>query len=378
MTACNSILLITTPKTVSSFKVPLMRLIPVFVLLLIVSGCNSRSSESAARASTDSATITGNRSVVCFVYHRFGDSRYPSTNVSIEDFTAHLQYLKSNEFTVMTLSDAVEYLKSGKENKEVAVITIDDGYDTFLTGAMPLLRKYGYPATLFVNTETVGGGGYLDWEELRQIAKEGVEIGNHSHSHAYFLNIPKQERVRKFKDDVSQAQALIQEHLDLEPAVFAYPYGEYDPEMKKAVEDMGFTAATAQNSGVMNSHGDYLALPRFPMADAYASINGFAEKAGMEPLRIKNEMPASVLVTQNPPELVVGFMNEDINTASLQCFVQGGSCDTEILQKSPLKVKLKAKAPLQRRRTLYTLTVRSTDGKWHWYSHLWVRPDIKE
>ena len=342
--------------------------------MLITSACSSHSSEKA----DDSSPVVGNRSAVCFVYHRFGDSRYPSTNVSINDFGAHLEYLKHNGYTVLTLSDAVKYLKTGSENKKVAVITIDDGYDTFLSGAMPLLRKYGYPATLFINTETVGSSSYLDWDELKKLSQEGVEIGNHSHSHAYFLNVQEKERVKKFKEDVSRAQALIQEHLDLEPEVFAYPYGEYSPEIRKAVEEMGFTAAAAQNSGVMHSLGDYHALPRFPMADAYATIDGFAEKAGMEPLRVKEEKPGSVLVTENPAVLEVSFTNEDLNTATLQCFVQGGSCDVEVLQKTPLKVKLKANGQLKRRRTLYTITIKSAEGKWHWYSHLWVRPEIRE
>ncbi|UII30868.1 polysaccharide deacetylase family protein [Fulvivirga ulvae] len=351
-----------------------MRLILIFVLLSITSACNSGSSEKAVV----SEPVTGNRSVVCFVYHRFGDNRYPSTNVSLTDFAAHLKYLKEHQFTVMTLSDAVKYLRTGDSNMKVAVITVDDGYDTFLSGAMPLLRKFGYPATLFVNTETVGGGGYLDWDELRKISGEGVEIGNHSHSHAYFLNIPEHERVQKFREDVRQAQAMIRERLDLEPAAFAYPYGEFSPEMKKVIEEMGFESAAAQNSGVMNSHGDYFALPRFPMADAYADINGFAEKAGMEPLRIKEEIPASVLVTNDPPSIEIDFMNEGLNTSSLQCFVQSGSCNVQILREDPLKVKLTARQPLKRRRTLYTVTIRSAEGKWHWYSHLWIKPEIKE
>lgn len=344
------------------------------ILLLLFSTCNSGSSEKA----DERQHITGDRSAVCFVYHRFGDSKYPSTNVSLADFRAHLQYLKKQEFTVMTLSDAVKYLETGDQNKKVAVITVDDGYKTFMSGAMPLLREFNFPVTLFVNTETVGSSSYLDWEELRQLAKEGVEIGNHSHSHAYFVSLPEEERLETFKKDVDKAQKLLIEHLDIEPEVFAYPYGEFTLAMKEVLKDMKFLAATAQNSGVMHSSGDFFALPRYPMANAYASIDGFAEKAGMSPLIINNETPESVLFAHNPPELEVSFKNEDIDVSRLQCFVQGGSCQLEVIQESPLKVKIKANEPLKRRRVLYTVTAPSDKGKWHWYSHLWVRPEVAE
>ncbi|MBL6449004.1 polysaccharide deacetylase family protein [Fulvivirga sp. 29W222] len=355
-----------------------MRLMIMCTLLSMAISCNSRSKGKSTQEIYNNDSIERERSAVCFVYHRFGDSEYPSTNVSLEDFAAHLQYLQDNQFIVMTLSDAVKYLKSGGDNEKVAVITIDDGYNSFKSGGMPLLRKYGYPATLFVNTETVGGGDYLDWEELRQLSKEGVEIGNHSHSHAYFLNIPDRERIQQFIYDIEKAQGLLQKHLGIKPAVLAYPYGEYSPEMKDAAEQMGFVAATAQNSGVMSNHSDYFALPRFPMANAYAAINGFAEKVRMEPLSVKKEYPKSVLISENPPELEVNFINDQLNVGSLQCFVQGGSCEMQVIHKDPLSIKLKANAQLNKRRTLYTITAQSKNGQWHWYSHLWVKPEVKE
>ena len=349
------------------------------VLVLLALVCFSLACETpSAQGGEYNSVGTGVREAVCFVYHRFGDNRYPSTNVSTENFAQHLKFLKDNSYEVLTLADAVDYLRNGTANRKVAVITVDDGYKSFLTGAMPLLKQYGYPATLFINTETVGSGSYLDWNELKQIVRHGVEIGNHSHSHDYFLNNDKDKQLTLFKEDVKKAQRIIKEQLDVEAATFAYPYGEYTPEMALAVKEMGFKAAVAQNSGVMQTNTDLYTLPRYPMAHNYADINGFKEKARMSALRVKSESPSSVLLSENPPKLEVEFSNNDIDAARLQCFVQGGSCDLEILSKQPLKVKITAKAPLKRRRTLYTLTIPSKNGGWRWYSHLWVRPEVKE
>lgn len=321
--------------------------------------------------------LPGDRSVTIFVYHRFGDARFPSTNISVDEFRKHLKFLQSEGYEVMTLSDAIEYLRSAKNDKPVAVITIDDGYESFKTGAIPLLKEFGMPATLFINTETVGSSDYLSWSELEKIQAEGVEIGNHSHSHAYFLNYPEQERGRIFKEDVAEAQRLIKESLGLEPKIFAYPYGEYDAEMKAILSEMGFDAAMAQNSGVMHARGDFFAIPRFPMSDHYSA--GFAEKAKIKPLRVLSSKPESLFLNdENPPVLELTFESDSLKINQLQCFVQFGECIVEILEKDPLKIKLTARAPLKNRRTLYTITVPSVSGEWHWYSHLWVRPEVRD
>ncbi len=98
-----------------------------------------------------------------FVYHRFNDSRYPSTNISLQDFRAHLDLLHQQEFTVLKLGQVVERLRKGVSlPQRCAVITVDDAYRSFLTDGWPLLKLYGYPATLFVTTNTVGGGDYLE------------------------------------------------------------------------------------------------------------------------------------------------------------------------------------------------------------------------
>ncbi|ELR73741.1 Polysaccharide deacetylase [Fulvivirga imtechensis AK7] len=320
--------------------------------------------------------LLGDRSVVLFVYHRFGDDRFPSTNIGIAEFRKHLEFLQSNNYSVMTLSDALAYLKRGENKKKVAVITIDDGYKSFQSGAMPLLQEFKMPATLFINTETVGSYDYLNWKELKELQGEGIEIGNHSHSHAYFLNYPEQERGRIFREDVVRAQDLMKEHLGLAPRIFAYPYGEYDPEMKGILSELGFDAAVAQNSGVMFTGGDQFAIPRFPMSDSYAA--GFAEKVKMKPLKVFSVKPEAVLLgDQNPPVLEVTFKNDSIRAGQLQCFVQYGKCSVEVLSSDPLTVKLRATDLLKHRRTLYTLTAPSLAGEWHWYSHLWVIPDVK-
>jgi peptidoglycan/xylan/chitin deacetylase (PgdA/CDA1 family) len=317
------------------------------------------------------------KEVVVFVYHRFGNSKYPSTNISIKDFQSHLAYLKNNKFKVLTFGEAIDYINNPKIEyfEKIACLTVDDGYLTFKSNAMPLLKKFGFSATLFINSESVGGGSYLDWNELREVHEQGIEIGNHSHSHAYFLNLPINERIDVFKKDIKQCQEEVNSHLGFYPEVFAYPYGEFDPDMKELVKELKFKGAAAQNSGVMYFHDNY-SIPRFPMAGPYVKIEGFAEKANMKALRVQSKNPESFLLAgTNPPKINIAFDTSMVDLSRHNCFTSG-ECETSIQGKF---MTIQAKTKLTKRRTLYTITAPSKNGKgWYWHSHLWIQPEVTE
>ena len=348
-----------------------------FILLVPLLACKTKDQSKA----NNQPLVDDSKEVVCFLYHRFGDSRYPSTNISLNDFEAHLNYLKTNGFQVLTLSDAVDYLRSDMEKRKTAVITIDDGFASFYQNALPLLKKFGFPATLFINTETVGGDDYMNWSEIKELQKHNVEIGNHTHSHAYFLNLPASERYSHFEKEVKLSQQLIEESTGTAPQVFAYPYGELDPGMKDVVNKFNFKAAAAQNSGVIYSSTDLMQCPRFPMSESYAALDKFAAKAEMKALRIIEKMPQSfVLPTeQSKPKLKLKFDGKGLRLEQLQCFVQGSECNMDQVQNDQGIVTLTVEATTsinKRRRTLYTITVPDDDGQWHWFSHLWINPAV--
>ena len=318
----------------------------------------------------------------CFVYHRFGDDRYPSTNIALDVFAAQLSFFRDQGFKVLTLGEALEQLDSdGGLSERTVVLTVDDGYRSFLTGALPLLRRFGFAATLFINTDSVGRPGYMTWDDLVGLAAEGIEIGNHSASHAYFLNLPASEQLSAFKKDIERAQVLFQTHLGWRPKLFAYPFGEYLPAWGGALRELGFKAAAAQNSGVVYRGSPRYALPRYPMGGPYATLEGLRQKSRMRALRLADHrLRSPLLAGDNPPVLEVEVDPSGLNAASLQFFVQG---QPQSLQRpdpaDPGRLLLRADKSLTGRRTLYTLTAPSADGRvWHWFSHVWVRPEVEE
>jgi len=335
-----------------------------------------------AQSKTENTALkSGN--ITCFVYHRFGDARYPSTNISVQDFRKHLDYLKNNKYHVLTIGQAVELLNSSKPIPEKAVVlSIDDGYKSFLENGMPLLREYGYKATLFINTNQFGSGDFLSEKEIRQLRDEGIEIQNHSHSHAYFVNIAPQKLVDAFRNDLIKSQGIFLEKFGFKPNIYSYPYGEYTPEMQEVLKKEGYLAAIAQQSGVISSFSDRYALPRFPVGGIYANIDGFVRKLKMKPMPVQLFEPVNpVIQSKNPPTLRLKVVDPGmINLNSLQCFIGGTKEDAVSFNPETNIFTIKSGHPLNSRRTLYTITAQSAtqSSEWHWYSFLWINIKVEE
>ena len=106
----------------------------------------------------DQAVAAGQ--VNAFIYHRFDEDRYPSTNISAEIFRQQLAYLKDHQYQVLSFSEVVRRLTVGEELPEkAAALCVDDAFTSFAENGMPIVREYGYPITLFVNTDAVGTHG---------------------------------------------------------------------------------------------------------------------------------------------------------------------------------------------------------------------------
>nr|WP_321409737.1 polysaccharide deacetylase family protein [uncultured Carboxylicivirga sp.] len=321
-----------------------------------------------------SKVIQNNKwSVKALVYHRFGDDRYPSTNTSVEDFEAQIKWLRENGYISVKASEV--YALNDKDVKKYVCITVDDGYKSFLQNGLPILKKYGMKSTIYVNTESVGWGDYLSWDELKSIQKEGVEIGNHSHSHAYFLNKDAEERSIYFESDLDLAEKLFKKNLGSIPKSYAYPFGEFDEGMMSVLKNNGYRLSFAQNSGVWCETNDPYAIPRFPMSGKI-SIDKFISKVKMEPFRVLTEKK-SPFIEGHGKSINVSFnYNQSNYVGGINCFKNGINYNDVQTYEDIYMVKLNLSD--KKRRTLVTLTIKDKEGNWCWYSHLFIIPQIVE
>ncbi len=318
-----------------------------------------------------------------FIYHRFDETRYPSTDISSAIFRRQLEYVQAHNIQVLSLDEIARRLAAGQPLPDQAVaFCVDDAFESFYKVAMPIIREFGYPVTLFVNSDSVGGKGYMGWDQLQDVLSQGVTIGNHTASHAYLVEKQPgesqeqwQQRVRA---DILAAQTALQKHLGRDATLFAYPYGEYSASLVDVVKDLGFSAAFAQQSGVIYSGSDRFTLPRFPMGGPFATIDGFISKLNMKPLLIAEQEPFDPVVRNNPPELKLQLPAASaFRLGSANCFVQGeNSCHIEKLSGLGERwYRVVAEKPLSGRRNKYTVTYLDAHGHWHWFSHPWILAD---
>ncbi len=198
-----------------------------------------------------------------FVYHRFGDTRHPSTDTSIDVLKKQFEYFRKNGYEVVPLSRLVDALKKREALPDNwIVLTIDDGYKSFYENGLPIFREFGYPFTLFVYTKATeeGYGDYMSWEQIKEAMKYG-EIGFHSHTHPHMVS--KSEAY--LEKDFARGLELMRERLGFSPKYFAYPYGEYDDTVKKIAESFGFDAICNQNVGAVSENSDRFDLDRIAL-----------------------------------------------------------------------------------------------------------------
>lgn len=316
-----------------------------------------------------------------FIYHRFGDNRYPTTNISLANFSAQMRYLRDHGYHVIPAQQAIDLLRKKEPiPPKSVVLTVDDGYETFKSGAMPILRQFGFPVTLFVNTDSVGSQSYLDWNDLRELAKEGVEIGNHTASHNSMTTPLRGETVADYRQrlhaDLDRAQQTLIRELGITPQLFAYPYGEYSLLTQELVAEYGFTAAFGQQSGVVGRNDPLTALPRTPLAGSYGTLSQMEQKLALRPMAIKVIAPLDTLIDQdNPPTLILELLDPQLDIKRMRLFVNGRPGG--VVQRDPKnsrRIIVRGENPLGIGRSKYILTAPGHEvGTFDAFTQFWLK-----
>ena len=130
------------------------------------------------------------------MYHKFGISKYPSTNVTIKQLNLHVSEFSQEKYNVKSLDFILDtIINDGQLPNNTIGISVDDADRSFLTTAWPKFKEKNFPVTLFVNTSTIvkNNKNYLNWDEIRMLKSEGVTIGAHSHSHFHMPDLSIEE-----------------------------------------------------------------------------------------------------------------------------------------------------------------------------------------
>ena len=208
--------------------------------------------------------------VPILMYHAVATAPNDATrelSVAPEAFTEQMAMIGDLGLTpVSTAELAASWRSGGPLPPRPVLITFDDGYEGVHRHALPVLAKHGFAATLFVSTGWIKGahdtgGGLdtmLDWDQVRELADTGVEIGGHSHTHPQ-LDQLEDDRLRY---ELIHSKEIVSDELGTVPASFAYPYGYSSRRVREAVRETGYAQALAVGNGLARRRQGPYALRR--------------------------------------------------------------------------------------------------------------------
>jgi poly-beta-1,6-N-acetyl-D-glucosamine N-deacetylase len=312
---------------------------------------------SAARAA-DSAVV--------FMYHRFGEATFPTTNIRLDQFEAHIQELTSGRYTVLPLPEIARALREGRSLPDRTMgLTADDAYLSIYTEAFPRLKKAGLPFTLFVATEPIDHRvkGMMTWDQIREMAAAGVEIGGHSvnHPHMPLLDPERQRR------EIEESNRRFEAELGKKPALFAYPYGEADGSALSLARESGAAAAFGQHSGVLHGTVDPFYLPRFALDEHYGDMARFRLAANALPLPVSDIAPADPTIRGGVAPVISFTVAGEVGALDrLNCYNAEGIA-VQVAKPGGGKVEVRfAQAPKPGRLRI-NCTMPAAEGRWRWF-----------
>lgn len=228
------------------------------------------------------------RAVLC--YHKVGlesaEGRW--INVAPATLAKHIEFFLRRGYGVLPAARIFD------EGVDRAIsLTFDDAFSSMLENGMPVLEALQVPATIYAVSDRVGltadwkgcsGEHLANWDELREAQKRGMEIGNHSATHASFGKLDFEGQVAEIR---RCHERLVEEGLN--PATFCLPYGHYSKETSAAIKEAGYRVGFTVEKRQVSLADDGCLLPRFAMSYG-DSVVGLMYKVFVRPKISRNKV----------------------------------------------------------------------------------------
>ncbi|MDH3637401.1 MAG: polysaccharide deacetylase family protein [Gammaproteobacteria bacterium] len=202
------------------------------------------------------------------MYHRIDNispdqDLYPGMTMSPIRFEAQMRFLVEHNFNCISLTEVLRCHRGEMPNPQRPIaITFDDGYRDNYENAWPVLKKYGFTATIFLvanqigktnNWDRIGGQSapaLMSIDNILEMKKSGVEFGSHTLTHASLTDLSDEEARRQ----ISESRQVLEAHLDGPVPFFSYPYDRLNGTIQKMVAESGYLGACGTSS---LAHGPY-------------------------------------------------------------------------------------------------------------------------
>jgi peptidoglycan/xylan/chitin deacetylase (PgdA/CDA1 family) len=215
------------------------------------------------------------KGVIILLYHQITpkiNEKNVKMAVSPELFARQMAYVAKKHYPVISLNDFFVYqAKNIPFSSRHIILTFDDGFKDNYLYALPILKKYNFKATIFLSTDFIGSAAryspkldswtmekekaedsfclFLSWNEIKDMARQGIDFGSHTCSHPYLTRIPSLEA----EQEIKKSKKIIENNLGQKIKFFSYPFGEFNKKIEGMVKRAGFSGAcTAYPGGINN------------------------------------------------------------------------------------------------------------------------------
>ena len=179
-------------------------------------------------------------------------ARVKGLYVTPENFYRQMRYLKWRRFNTITAAEYIDYLEKGDPlPPRPILLTFDDGYRDNYLNAFPILKKFGFTATIFLVVGDVGEkvrwedseeqleAEILTWEEIKEMKEYGIDFQSHTLTHARLTKLSPE----KIEEELYRSRKILEDKLSSSVTSLAYPYGSFNEEIKKIAQKSGYKGA---------------------------------------------------------------------------------------------------------------------------------------
>lgn len=192
-------------------------------------------------------------------------------SVTPTNFRAQVEYLLAEGYHPITVADLSDYLRRGKSlPANPVILTFDDGYLDNYENAFPILKEFKIPATFFVITDFIDNKktGYMTWDQLEEMAIDGMEIGSHTMTHP---DLEGKSRTIQ-ASEIAGSKATIEARIGTPVKSFCYPAGKYDARTLDVLKSVGYqTAVTTDPQGTRQSSDAIYELRRIRVRGTFTA-----------------------------------------------------------------------------------------------------------
>lgn len=194
------------------------------------------------------------------MYHSIAYEKGNDLRVPPEKFRQELQIIKDNGFTPITLDELYSHFndEAALPQKPI-VLTFDDGYKDNCENALPILKEFGFKATVFVITcQTDDSTDYMTSAQLKEMNANGVDVESHTVTHPHLKDLSYDKQLVELRDSKAKLEKILNKKINY----IAYPYGSYNDDTIKLAQSLGYKMALTTNEGQANKDQGIYTLDR--------------------------------------------------------------------------------------------------------------------